>query len=70
MNPIILVILLSGGPVDSVSMQQFQSAEACEAAATWLVAEQYTAKARGSSASISWRCFRGDWKPAAPAPKQ
>ena len=63
MNSIILVILLSGGPVDSVSMQQFQTAEACEAAATWLVAEQYTAKARGSSTSISWRCFRGDWKP-------
>ncbi|MEN9489622.1 MAG: hypothetical protein RJA63_71 [Pseudomonadota bacterium] len=65
MNQIILVILLSGGTVDSVSMQQFQSAEACEAAATWLVAEQYTTKARGSSTSISWRCFRGDWKPAA-----
>lgn len=70
MNSIILVILLSGGPVDSVSMQQFQSAEACEAAATWVATEHHTSKARGSAASISWRCFKGDWKPAAPAPKQ
>lgn len=63
MNSIILVILLSGGPVDSVSMQQFQTVEACESAGKWLTAEQYTAKARGSSTSVSWRCFRGDWKP-------
>ena len=67
MNPIILVILLAGGSADSVSMQRFETAESCEAAGNWLQAEHYIKSKSGSA--LSWKCYRGDWKPAAPAPK-
>lgn len=67
MNPIILVVLLAGGGADSVSMQRFETVESCEAVGGWLQAEHYI-KAK-SGAALSWKCYRGDWKPATPAPK-
>lgn len=68
MNSIILVILLAGGSADNVAMQSFGTVESCEAAGSWLQSEHYL-NSKGA-VKLSWKCYKGDWKPASPAPKQ
>ena len=54
MGAFILAVLLTG-PADGVSMQQFQTAEACEQAGKWLALEHYLKRKGGND--LSWKCI-------------